>query len=198
MYSKRSGEGVGPVSKPVRTSDRLRRRPKIYGRPYLYYAPAIIRSREARLRQEQQLLRLPRCCALSVVTNLRCSTRKRRISVNLEDYTDSSGMEDNDLMVRNWIDNSASQDDFSSHKRKKVLETRSLPRREGLRPRCSKAVAREQLIIESDDEQDTSEEKVGQDGTENGNDVEDNDADDGEGQDVRPSTKKPYFGPPQS
>ncbi|THG16574.1 hypothetical protein TEA_017355 [Camellia sinensis var. sinensis] len=119
----------------------------------------------------------------TVATNLRRSTRKRRISVYLEDYTDSSGMEDNDLMVRNRIDNSASQDDFSSHKRKKVLETRSLPRGEGLRPRRSKAVAREQSIIESDDEQDTSEEKVGQDETENGNDVEDNDADDGEGQD---------------
>lgn len=35
----------------------------------------------------------------SVATNLRRSTRKRRISVNLEDYTDSSGTEDNDLMV---------------------------------------------------------------------------------------------------
>ncbi|KAI8003822.1 ATPase family AAA domain-containing protein [Camellia lanceoleosa] len=176
MYSKRSGEGVGPVSKPVRTSDRLRRRPKIYGRPYLYYAPAIIRPKRSKtktrtaasqiakmLRPGNRPVRAP--TNDSVATNLRRSTRKRRISVNLEDYTDSSGTEDNDLM------------------RKKVLETRSLPRREGLRPRCSKAVASEQLIIESDDEQDTSEEKVGQDETENGNDVEDNDADDGEGQD---------------
>ncbi|CAL5347990.1 unnamed protein product [Camellia sinensis] len=132
-------------------------------------------------------------CSGTVATNLRRSTRKRRISVYLEDYTDSSGMEDNDLMVRNRIDNSASQDDFSSHKRKKVLETRSLPRGEGLRPRRSKAVAREQSIIESDDEQDTSEEKVGQDETENGNDVEDNDADDGEGQDVDASQSPSYW-----
>jgi hypothetical protein len=36
----------------------------------------------------------------SVATNLRRSTRKRRVSVNLEDYTDSSGTEDEDLMVR--------------------------------------------------------------------------------------------------
>ncbi|CAL5417016.1 unnamed protein product [Camellia sinensis] len=129
----------------------------------------------------------------TVATNLRRSTRKRRICVYLEDYTDSSGMEDNDLMYWNRIDNSASQDDFSSHKRKKVLETRSLPRGEGLRPRRSKAVAREQLIIESDDEQDTSEEKVGQDETENGNDVEDNDADDGEGQDVDASQSPSYW-----
>lgn len=36
----------------------------------------------------------------SVATNLRRSTRKRRISVNLEGYTDSSGSEeDDDLMV---------------------------------------------------------------------------------------------------
>ena len=32
--------------------------------------------------------------------DLRRSTRKRRISVNLEDYTDSSGGEDEDMMVR--------------------------------------------------------------------------------------------------
>lgn len=33
-------------------------------------------------------------------TNLRRSTRKRRASVNLEGYTDSSGYEDEDIMVR--------------------------------------------------------------------------------------------------
>lgn len=32
--------------------------------------------------------------------NLRRSTRKRRLNVNLEDFTDSSGAEDEDLMVR--------------------------------------------------------------------------------------------------
>lgn len=35
----------------------------------------------------------------SVDTNLRRSTRKRRVSVNLGDYIDSTGSEDNDLMV---------------------------------------------------------------------------------------------------
>ena len=48
MYSKRSGQGDGPVSRPVRTSDRLRRRPKLYGRPYLYYAPTIIRPKRSK------------------------------------------------------------------------------------------------------------------------------------------------------
>lgn len=35
--------------------------------------------------------------------NLRRSTRKRRIPVGLEEFTDSSGTEDNDLMVRFYI-----------------------------------------------------------------------------------------------
>lgn len=49
MYSKRSGQGDGPGSGPaVRTSDRLRRRPKVYGRPYLYYPSTIIRSRKSK------------------------------------------------------------------------------------------------------------------------------------------------------
>ena len=84
---------------------------------------------------------------------------------------------------RNQINRSANQDNFSFRKSKKVLETRSLPRREGLRPRRSKAVPREQLMIESEDEQGTSEDKVDEDETENGNDVDDNDADGREGED---------------
>lgn len=43
MYSKRS-EGDGPDTRPVRTSDRLRSRPKVYGRTYVYYPSPIIRS----------------------------------------------------------------------------------------------------------------------------------------------------------
>ncbi|KAL6970767.1 hypothetical protein U1Q18_030455 [Sarracenia purpurea var. burkii] len=200
MYSKRSGQGDGSVSRPVRTSDRLRRRPKIYGRPYLYYAPTIIRPKRTKTKTRTAASQIAKMLRpgnrpmrtshnKSVATNLRRSTRKRRISVNLEDYTDSSGTEDNDLMrptyrsSRNQINSSARQGNFSFPKRKKVLETRALPRREGLRPRRSKGAAREPLIIESDDDQGTSEEKVGQDETENVNDVEDNDADGVEGED---------------
>ncbi|XP_057498909.1 ATPase family AAA domain-containing protein At1g05910-like [Actinidia eriantha] len=201
MYSKRSGQGDGPVSRPVRTSDRLRRRPKVYGRSYLYYTPTIIRPKRRKTKtrtaasQIAKMLRPGnrpmRTCPhnSSPATNLRRSTRRRRISVNLENYTDSSGTEDNDLMIptygssRNQINHSANQDDFSFRKSKKILETRSLPRREGLRPRSSKAVPREQLIIESEDEQGTSEDKVDEDETENGNDVDDNDADGREGED---------------
>lgn len=48
MYPKRSGQGDGPVARPVRTSDRLRRRPKVFSRTYLYYTPTIIRSRKGK------------------------------------------------------------------------------------------------------------------------------------------------------
>jgi hypothetical protein len=56
MHTKKSGHGGrGDVeaeaeaeaeaaeaeARPVRTSDRLRRRPKMYGRAYLYYTPNI-------------------------------------------------------------------------------------------------------------------------------------------------------------
>ncbi|CAK9161141.1 unnamed protein product [Ilex paraguariensis] len=178
MYSKRSGQGDGPVSRPVRTSDRLRRRPKLYGRPYLYYAPTIIRPKRSKTKTRTAASQIAKMLrpgnrpvltsnADSVATNLRRSTRKRRISVNLDAYTDSSGTEDTDLMrpkyrsSRNQIENSASQDEL-------------LPRREGLRPRRSKAAAREQLNLESDNEQGTSEENASQDEHENGNNVEDN------------------------
>lgn len=201
MYPKRSGgQDDGPDSRPVRTSGRLRRRPKAYGRAFLYYTPTIIRTKKSNtktrraacqiakmLRPGNRPVRTPN--TNSVATNLRRSTRKRRMSVNLTGYTDSSGSEDDDLMrpryhrpLRNRINNSVSQDELSP-KRKKIRESKSLPRREGLRPRRSKTVARGQANLESDDEQESSEEKVDLDEAENGNEVEDNDADDMEHED---------------
>ncbi|KAF7824278.1 ATPase family AAA domain-containing protein [Senna tora] len=195
MYPKRSSQGNGPISGPVRTSDRIKTRPNIYGRPFLYYNSKRTRKGKNKTRtaasQIAKMLR-PRdrpaqgSNANSASSNLRRSTRKRRISVNLEGFTDSSGAEDEDLMrpryqqLRNQIDQSVSQDELMSHKRKRAAETKPNPRREGLRPRRSKVTIREHLNSESDDEQDLSEEKVGQDDTENGNDVEENDADDGQ------------------
>lgn len=74
---------------------------------------------------------------------------------------------------RNRIDNnSATQDEMTP--RRAGLR----PRRAGLRPNRSRAVAKKKLKLESDDEQDTSEEKVDQDEPANGNDIEDNDAED--------------------
>lgn len=81
---------------------------------------------------------------------------------------------------RNQIDNNVSQDELLSPKRKRIVEDKTTPRREGLRPRRSKVPVREQLNLEFEDEQETSEEKVGEDETENGNDIEDNDPDDGQ------------------
>lgn len=66
---------------------------------------------------------------------------------------------------------------------KKTVETKSTPRREGLRPRRSRTIKTEPLALDSGDEQDTSEEKDVQDETENGNDIDDNDADDGQNDD---------------
>ncbi|KAF3455401.1 hypothetical protein FNV43_RR00025 [Rhamnella rubrinervis] len=195
MHSKRSGQGDGPV----RTSDRLRRRPKIYGRAYLYYTPTIIRNRKRKTKTRTAASRIAQMLAPGARpprassnnnnaggSNLRRSTRKRRASVNLEDYTDSSGYEDEDIMrpayrsSRNQIDNNVSQDELLSPKRKRIVEDKTTPRREGLRPRRSKVPVREQLNLEFEDEQETSEEKVGEDETENGNDIEDNDPDDGQ------------------
>ncbi|KAJ6677663.1 hypothetical protein OIU85_008257 [Salix viminalis] len=195
MYSKRSGQGDGPGPRPVRTSDRLRRRPKVFSRTYLYYTPGIIRPRKGKTKTRTAASRIAKMLgnravraanANSVPTNLRRSTRKRRLSAHLEDYTDSSGSEDEDLMrpafrpLRNQIHNSLSQDELSSSKHKKIVETKSTPRREGLRPRRSRTIIKKSLAPESGDEQDTSEEKAVQDETENGNDIDDNDADDGQ------------------
>ncbi|KAF3457738.1 hypothetical protein FNV43_RR02397 [Rhamnella rubrinervis] len=187
----RQGDG------PVRTSDRLRRRPKIYGRAYLYYTPTIIRNRKRKTKTRTAASRIAQMLAPGArpprassnnnnVDPTFDSTRKRRASVNLEDYTDSSGYEDEDIMrpayrsSRNQIDNNVSQDELLSPKRKRIVEDKTTPRREGLAPRCSKVPVREQLNLEFEDEQETSEEKVGEDETENGNDIEDNDPDDGQ------------------
>ncbi|CAN6485449.1 unnamed protein product [Victoria cruziana] len=114
--------------------------------------------------------------------NLRRSTRKRKSSINLEDYeTDNSDSEDDDLMRPQYRSSrrknvvAASQDEFSTPPRhKKIQEANSLPRREGLRPRRSTTakIAREQSDQESEDDQDTSDDQADQDETENGDEAE--------------------------
>lgn len=199
MYSKRSDQGDGTAARPVRTSDRPRRRPKMYGRTYLYYSPTIIRTRKNKTKTRTAASRIAEMLyegkhpvrtsnTSPVPTNLRRSSRKRRISVNLEDYTNSSGSEDEDLMrpayrrLRTRNINSVNQHGLLNLKRKKTMEAKPkpapTPRREGLRPRRSKAVTSIQLNSESGDEQDVSEEKVDQDETENGNDTDEHDVDD--------------------
>ncbi|XP_039012807.1 ATPase family AAA domain-containing protein At1g05910-like isoform X2 [Hibiscus syriacus] len=190
MYSKSSGQGDGPISGPVRTSDRLRRRPKVYGRTYLYYSPTIIRTRKSKTKSRTVASRIARMLSSgdrsvrtsknkSGTPNLRRSSRKRRVSVNLNGFTDSSGSGDEDMMrpsyrpLRNRVDNSVSQDESPSPKHKKIMETKETPRREGLRPRRSKGVAIKRMNLDSGAEQDISEEKAGEDETENGNDLDD-------------------------
>ncbi|XP_019253371.1 PREDICTED: ATPase family AAA domain-containing protein At1g05910 isoform X2 [Nicotiana attenuata] len=161
MYSKRSGQADGADPGPVRTSDRLRRRPTLYGRPYLYYTPKIIRPKRSKTKT--------RTAASQIAKMLRPGSRPVRTKdPDNPKYRSSRKRID---------DNSASQDDLNP--RREGLR----PRRAGLRPRRARTVARQQLNLRSDDEQDTSDEKIGQDDPENGNDVDDNDADDGEAED---------------
>ncbi|MBA0612312.1 hypothetical protein Godav_012922, partial [Gossypium davidsonii] len=238
MYPKRSGQADRPVARPLRSSDRLRRRPKVYGRPYLFYTPTIIRNKKSRTKTRTAASRIAKMlrsgdrpvrtsngsvsCTLfreantvadlmakvarqtssgpeefefppgnihallhrelsQSTANLRRSSRKRRVSVNLVGYTESSGSGDEDMMRpyrprRNRVANSVSQDESPSPKQKKTSDTKEAPRREGLRPRRSKTV--KQINLGYDDEQSTSEEKVGEDETENGNDLDDEAADD--------------------
>ncbi|KAI4334614.1 hypothetical protein L6164_019280 [Bauhinia variegata] len=195
MYPKRSSQGDGPVSRPVRSSNRIKTKPTMYGRPYMYYNSKIRRPKKSKNKTRKAASQIAKILrpgnqptrdsnTNSVSTNLRRSTRKRRISVSLEGFTDSSGSGDEDLMrpsyqsVRSHNDNSISHDELMTPKRKRAVDTEPTPRREGLRPRRSKVVLRERLNSESDDEQGTSEEKVEEDETENGNDIGENDADD--------------------
>ncbi|XP_042375609.1 ATPase family AAA domain-containing protein At1g05910-like [Zingiber officinale] len=186
MDSKRDGTSITPL----RTSDRLRRRPKYFGRPYLYYKPMIrkrIKSKRRTaasqivkklLRPRNRSIKMP--SSNSIVTNLRRSTRKRKMSINLEDYdTDTSASEDDDLMApryrssKNKTEHNVRHDRVSaSLRREKIAITNSLPRREGLRPRRSLNGRRAQPYQESEEGQDSSEDQMTEDETENGNDVD--------------------------
>ncbi|XP_062193339.1 ATPase family AAA domain-containing protein At1g05910-like isoform X1 [Phragmites australis] len=180
-------EGKGDASvTPVRTSDRLRQRPKYYARGYMYYKPGMrkkvkSKKRTAASQIAKKLLRKPAARAPltdSIAANLRRSTRKRRISVNLEGYdTDSSSMEDDDLMRPRYRsskskgENNAGHDEVSARPKRQKLSN-SIPRREGLRPRRSLRGQRLHTYQQSEDEQESSEEQGAEDQTENGNDID--------------------------
>ncbi|CAN6167638.1 unnamed protein product [Urochloa humidicola] len=188
-------EGKGDASvTPVRTSDRLRQRPKYYARGYMYYKPAMrkkvkSKKRTAASQIAKKLLRKPAARpppADSIAANLRRSTRKRRISVNLEGFdTDSSSMEDDDLMRPRYRsskskgENNAAHDEVSARPKRQKLSN-SIPRREGLRPRRSLRGQRLHPYQESEDEQESSEEQGAEDQRENGNDIEEDVGDDDE------------------
>lgn len=48
MHPKRSSQGDGEEedTKPVRSSDRLRRRPRLHGRSCYYYSPSMVHNRK--------------------------------------------------------------------------------------------------------------------------------------------------------
>ncbi|KAK4794117.1 hypothetical protein SAY86_012111 [Trapa natans] len=188
MYSKGSSQGDGSIPGSVRTSDRLRSRPKIYGRTYLYYGPSIIRPKKSKTKTRTAASQIAkrfrpgsrpqRSNNTSLLpTNLRRSSRKR-IAVRFEDYGSSSDIEDRDLMVnlrssRNRTNNNSSHNKLPASNHRRSMGTKQVPRREGLRPRQSNNIARGQPNLHSDDadadEQYTSDDKNGQDEAENGN-----------------------------
>nr|CAB3504106.1 unnamed protein product [Digitaria exilis] len=121
--------------------------------------------------------------SLFLQANLRRSTRKRRISVNLEGFdTDSSSMDDDDLMRPRYRPSKSKGENNAAHgvsarpKRQKL--SNSIPRREGLRPRRSLRGQRLHPYQESEDEQESSEEQGADDQRENGNDIEEDVGDD--------------------
>lgn len=143
MDSKRDGAVIGPL----RTSDRLRQRRKMFGHgTYLYYKPAMRKKNKSKrrtaasqiakmLRPRNRPSRVPHLDP--VAKNLRRSTRKRKLSINLEDYETDSSRTDDDLMApkyrssRSKVENNASHDELSiSPKDRKILNSRSLPQRE--------------------------------------------------------------------
>ncbi|KAI3832062.1 hypothetical protein MKX03_008941 [Papaver bracteatum] len=190
-----SNEGIRAASAPapVRVSDRIRKAPKAYvNRSLIYYSPHTLNRRHKKSKSKtrtaaSQIAKMLRPGAErnrltnSVGTNLRRSTRKRKRSGQLRGYQTDSSASDDDLMrpaefrTRKRVSRIASQDELSpSPRRKKVSDDKGIPRREGLRPRRSKIMSKQQQPYEEfEDGQDTSEERIGQDETENGNDVED-------------------------
>ena len=46
MLPKGSSQGDETDAKPVRSSDRLRRRPRLYGRSCYYYSPNMVHNRK--------------------------------------------------------------------------------------------------------------------------------------------------------
>ncbi|KAL8196047.1 hypothetical protein R6Q57_025047 [Mikania cordata] len=194
MVSKQSGKesedagadadvdaGVVSSPRPVRTSDRLRKRPKSFNR-YSFQ-----KSKRSKKRSKTKT----RSSAVEIAkiikndkqnnssANLRRSTRKRKAPVNLESYTDSTGSEDDDLMGPKYRSSRSRNTSSARHKEKFSLREGLRSRRDGLRPLRSNTSSRKQIFV-SEDEGDTYEDNNGQNVTENGNNIEDNDVDDGE------------------
>nr|XP_043627674.1 ATPase family AAA domain-containing protein At1g05910 [Erigeron canadensis] len=192
MVSRQSGKDTGGGAeegdvdvdavtspRPVRTSERIRKKPKTYSRYSIMYQhfPKKIKKNNNKSKSRPAAATIAKQFNKqnhnkrrendSAMENLRRSTRKRKL-INHDGY--STGGEDIDLM------------ELKARRHKEKLPRHGgsshealTPRRSGLRPRRSNAGSRRQIIDESEDERDNSEET---NGPENGNEMEDNDADD--------------------
>ncbi|XP_020587182.1 ATPase family AAA domain-containing protein At1g05910 [Phalaenopsis equestris] len=162
MDSKRDG----PVIGALRTSDRLRQRRKMYGQgTFLYYKPVIRKKNKSKKRtaasQIAKILqtrdRQSRVSHLEpVAKNLRRSTRKRKLSINLEDYGTDSSRTDDDLMApryrssRSKVEINASHDELSiSPRDRKILNSKRLPQRENASHNELSAYPRSRRILNS-------------------------------------------------
>ncbi|KAF3336597.1 ATPase family AAA domain-containing protein [Carex littledalei] len=135
----------------IRTSDRLRSKTKYYNKGFVYYSSmrkkVKSKKRTAAAQIAKKILTPRKPFSRNVPTdsnNLRRSTRKRKVSTNLEGYTDTSSSEDDDLMTpgyrpsKNKSVNNSNHSEVSTYptrKNKRLSNSNSAPRREGLRPR---------------------------------------------------------------
>ncbi|KAK9059029.1 hypothetical protein SSX86_021648 [Deinandra increscens subsp. villosa] len=196
MVSKQSGKesedagadadvDAGVVSSPraVRTSDRLRTRPKRFS-----YTKTKRSKKRSKTKTRSSAVQIAKKLKgdkqnNSVSENLRRSTRKRKVPINLDHYTDnndSSDSGDDDLMVSNHRSSRNRNTNNVTHKEKFSSSEGLRSRRDGLRPRPKNKSSRK-LHTESEDEGDTYEENNGQNVTENGNEIEDDDGESEEG-----------------
>ncbi|MFS7924713.1 putative chromatin remodeler Bromodomain family [Helianthus anomalus] len=178
--------GVVSSPRPLRTSDRLRKRPKSFNR-FVYP-----NSKRSKTRSKTRRKTKTRASAVqiakrmsgdskqnnsSTTEHLRRSTRQRKIPAGLDGYTDDSS-EDDDLMGPKYQVSRSRNSSSARHKEKFSPRDENHGMRSRLRPRSN--TGSRKLILESEDGGDGYEEDNGQNATENGNEIEDNDVDDGE------------------
>ncbi|KAJ0609868.1 putative chromatin remodeler Bromodomain family [Helianthus annuus] len=170
--------------RPLRTSDRLRKRPKSFNR-FVYP-----NSKRSKTRSKTRRKTKTRASAVqiakrmsgdskqnnsSTTEHLRRSTRQRKVPAGLDGYTDDSS-EDDDLMGPKYQVSRSRNSSSARHKEKFSPRDENYGMRSRLRPRSN--TGSRKLILESEDGGDGYEEDNGQNATENGNEIEDNDADD--------------------
>ncbi|KAJ4779666.1 ATPase family AAA domain-containing protein [Rhynchospora pubera] len=162
----------GTPAQSIRTSDRLRKRPKYYNKGYFYYQSSIRKKVKSKKRTaasqiaKKILTRKPSGRTVSTDSiNLRRSTRKRKVSINLEGYTDTSSSEDDDLMTPRFrtsknksVNNSNHElSPYRTRKTKRLPNSKIAPRREGLRPRRSPGGRLLRHYQESEDDEEEEE-----------------------------------------